>query len=224
MSANGVARALETETMQEPTLDLEERLWLCGRARVAGVDEVGVGPLAGPVLAAACILPVGCRRIEGLRDSKSLSAAQRERLFPEVLGQAIVVGIGAASVREIERSNILAASRLAMRRALSRVTPFDHVLVDGRPIRGWDLGPYTPIVDGDATVYSIACASIVAKVARDRLMTRLATRFPGYGWEHNSGYCTADHRRALRTLGLTPFHRRSFEPVRELCEPTLFPE
>jgi ribonuclease HII len=206
-----------------PDLEIERTLWHNGKRRVAGVDEVGVGPLAGPVLAAACVLPPDCSPLEGVRDSKTLTAAGRERLLRLVLDQVVAVGIGAASVREIEASNILAASRLAMRRALASIGDFDHVLVDGRPIRGWDLGPYTPVVDGDATVYSIACASIVAKVTRDRLMCRLAARYPGYGWDHNSGYATRAHLEALRILGPTPYHRRLFAPVRAICEPGLFP-
>ena len=202
--------------MVEPETLLEQDLWLNGNLRVAGVDEVGLGPLAGPVLAAACILPVGCSPIPGVRDSKTLSPLQRERLFAEILRQAASVGVGAGSVDEIEQMNVLGASRLAMRRALAKVGAFDHVLVDGRPIPGWGLGPYTAIVDGDASVYSIACASIVAKVIRDRLMMKLARRFPGYGWERNAGYPTPDHLRALRALGPTPLHRRCFAPVREL--------
>lgn len=201
--------------MVEPDTSLEQDLWLNGKLRVAGVDEVGLGPLAGPVLAAACVLPAGCRPIPGVRDSKTLSHLQRERLFVEILRQADSVGVGAGSVAEIEQLNVLGASRLAMRRALTKVGSFDHVLVDGRPIPEWGL-PCTAIVDGDASVYSIACASIVAKVVRDRLMVKLARRFPGYGWERNAGYPTRDHLEALRALGPTPFHRLSFSPVREL--------
>ncbi len=205
-----------------PDTSREQDLWIRGRARVAGVDEVGLGPLAGPVLAAACVLPAGCAIIDGVRDSKTLSALQRERLFSQILDHALVVGIGAASVREIEEMNVLAASRLAMRRALARVGSFDHVLVDGRPVAGWDLGPYTPIVDGDASVYSIACASVVAKVIRDRLMASLARLYPGYGWERNAGYATSEHVAALARLGPTPLHRRCFAPVRDLYMRTLF--
>ncbi len=208
--------------MITPGLDIEQRLWQSGRARVAGVDEVGLGPLAGPVVAAACIVPVEAEPIPGVRDSKTLSQLQRERLAAAVVSRSVAVGIGAASVREIEDLNVLAASHLAMRRALSRIAPFDYVLVDGRPIRDWDLGPYMAIVDGDAHVYSIACASIVAKVVRDRLMVRLAGRFPGYGWERNAGYSTREHVSALRALGPTSLHRRCFEPVRAICD-GLFP-
>ncbi len=184
---------------------------------MAGVDEVGVAPTCGPVVAAAVIFRPNCRRIAGARDSKTLSAAQREALAPEIRRRALAVGVGAASVAEIDRLNIYHATHLAMRRAIARLGGHDHVLVDGLPIAGFEaaVGPYDAIVDGDALVYSIACASVVAKVVRDRLMARLATRYPGYGWEHNAGYATAEHRTALRVLGATPFHRRLFAPVRE---------
>ena len=203
--------------MMVPDTFLEQDLWLKGKLRVAGVDEVGLGPLAGPVVAAACILPPGSSPIPGVRDSKTLSHLQRERLFVKILHQSLSVGVGAASVSEIERLNVLRASRLAMRRALARVGALDHVLVDGRPIPEWDSGLHTAIIDGDAMVYSIACASIVAKVVRDRLMAKLSCRFPGYGWQRNAGYSTREHMEALRTLGPTPLHRRGFAPVRELC-------
>ena len=185
--------------------------------RVAGVDEVGVAPTCGPVVAAAVIFRPNCRRIAGARDSKTLSAAQREALAPEIRRRALAVGVGAASVAEIDRLNIYHATHLAMRRAIARLGGHDYVMVDGLPIAGFEaaVGPYDAIVDGDASVYSIACASVVAKVVRDRLMARLAARYPGYGWDHNAGYATAEHRAALRTLGVTPNHRRSFAPVRE---------
>ena len=124
----------------------------------------------------------------------------------------MAVGIGAASVREIDQLNIYHATHLAMRRAIARVGGHEHVLVDGNRISGFEalVGPYSNIVDGDAKVYSIACASVVAKVVRDRMMERLAVRYPGYGWERNQGYATLEHRMAIRRLGLTPFHRRSF--------------
>jgi ribonuclease HII len=124
------------------------------------------------------------------------------------------VGVGAASVAEINKLNIYHASHLAMQRALSRVQPVDHTLIDGNNIRDIDLGPHTCIVDGDALSYAIASASIVAKVTRDRLMHKLAVRHPGYGWEQNVGYATPTHRRALREQGLTPFHRAAFGTVR----------
>ena len=195
-----------------PTLRFERVHWREGRARIAGVDEVGVAPASGPVVAAAVIMRPDCKRIPGVRDSKTLSAAQRERLAAIIRRRAIAVGVGAASVAEIDRLNIYHATHLAMRRAIVRVGERDHVLVDGLRISGFEdeVGPYTAIVDGDARCYSIACASVVAKVVRDRLMTQLAARHPGYGWEHNAGYATPDHRAGMSELGVTPHHRRSF--------------
>jgi len=200
-----------------PTLRFERALWRAGATRVAGVDEVGVAPTSGPVVAAAIVMRPGCHRIPGVRDSKTLSAAQRERLACQIRRRASAVGVGAASVAEIDRLNIYHATHLAMRRAIARLGGHDHVLVDGLRIAGFesDVGPYTAIVDGDALCYTIACASVVAKVVRDRLMTRLAARHPGYGWERNAGYATREHRAAIRELGVTPFHRRSFASVRE---------
>jgi ribonuclease HII len=163
------------------------------------------------------ILRPNCRQISGVRDSKTLSASRREALAPEIRRRAVAVGVGAASVAEVDRLNVYHATHLAMRRAIDRLGGHDHVLVDGLRIAGFEahVGPYDAIVDGDASVYSIACASIVAKVVRDRLMALLAVRYPGYGWEHNAGYATAEHRAALRALGVTPYHRRSFAPIRE---------
>ena len=199
-------------TVIVPTLRQERRLWNEGLTRVVGVDEVGVAPTCGAVVAAAVIMAPGCHRIPGVRDSKSLSMAQRERLAPVIRRRAVAIGVGAASVREIDQLNIYHATHLAMRRAIARVGGHQHVLVDGNRITGFEhqVGPYTNIVDGDAKVYSIACASVVAKVVRDRMMTKLAARYPGYGWERNQGYASREHREAIRRLGLTPFHRRSF--------------
>jgi ribonuclease HII len=195
-----------------PSLRRERLLWNEGLTRVVGVDEVGVAPTCGAVVAAAVIMKPGCHRIPGVRDSKTLSAAQRERLAPIIRRRAVAVGVGAASVREIDQLNIYHATKLAMRRAIARVGAHDHVLIDGNRITGFEahVGPYTAIVDGDAKVYSIACASVVAKVVRDRMMARLAARYPVYGWERNQGYATREHRMAIREHGLTPFHRRSF--------------
>jgi ribonuclease HII len=199
-------------TLIVPNLRRERLLWNEGMSRIVGVDEVGVAPTCGAVVAAAVIMKPGCHRIPGVRDSKTMSAAQRERLAPIIRRRAVAVGVGAASVREIDLLNIYHATKLAMRRAIARVGEYDHVLIDGNRITGFEhqVGPYTAIVDGDAKVYSIACASVVAKVVRDRMMAKLAVRYPGYGWEHNQGYATRDHRDGIRRLGLTPFHRRSF--------------
>jgi ribonuclease HII len=197
-----------------PTLRMERSLWQSGARRVVGVDECGMGSLCSAVVAAACLLPPNCRRIAGVRDSKTLSARQREKLAAEIRRRTIVA-VGAASVAEIDRLNIYHASHLAMRRALRRIGDYDHVLVDGRRIAGFDdVGPHTAVIDGDALCYAIACASVVAKVTRDRLLARLALRHPGYGWERNAGYSTREHLEALRTLGVTPHHRRSFAPAR----------
>lgn len=155
-------------------------------------------------------MPPALRAIAGVDDSKKLSPSERERLAPIIRARAVAVGIGAASVREVERDNILQATIRAMRRAIARLaTPPDVILVDGRPLAslGW---AHEAIVDGDARCYSIACASIVAKVVRDRLMRTLALRYPGYAWERNVGYGTAEHRSAIEKLGLTRHHRPSF--------------
>ena len=195
-----------------PTYRFERELWRQGIVRVVGVDEVGVAPTCGAVVAAAVIMKPHARRIPGVRDSKTLSAQQRDRLAPIIRRRAVAIGLGAASVREIDTINIYHATHLAMRRAIGRLGGHEHVLVDGNRIAGFEaaVGPYSAIVDGDAKCYTIACASVVAKVVRDRMMTLLAARYPGYGWERNQGYATREHRDAIRRLGLTPFHRRSF--------------
>jgi ribonuclease HII len=197
-----------------PTLDRESTFWQTGQLRIAGVDEVGRGCLSGPVVAAAVILPVDCRRISGIDDSKQIPFAKRERLCAAIQRQALAVGVGAASVAEIDRVNILQATYLAMGRALGRIQPVDHALIDGSSLKRWNPGPHTTVIDGDALCYSIACASIVAKVVRDRFMMRLAERFPGYKWETNFGYGTKAHLLGVEKLGITPWHRRSFAPVR----------
>ena len=183
---------------------------------IAGVDEVGRGPLAGPVVACAVIMPPDARAIRGVDDSKALTAIQRSKLAKLIFARALAVGIGAASVREIDRLNIYHASTLAMRRALARlsVAP-DHVLIDGKAIRSLRI-THTAVVHGDARCFSIACASIIAKVTRDRLMHSLARRHPAYRWEHNVGYATQDHIAGLATAGITPHHRRSFMRIRQL--------
>lgn len=201
-----------------PTLRFERPLWNAGATRIAGCDEVGVAPTCGAVVAAAVIMPVNCKRIPGVRDSKTLSAAQRERLAPVIRRRAVAVGVGAASVAEIDFLNIYHATHLAMRRAIARLGGHDHVLVDGLRIADFEreVGPYTAIVDGDALVYSISCASVVAKTVRDRMMGNLAVRYPAYGWERNQGYATREHRDAIRAHGLTPHHRRSFQALQAL--------
>jgi ribonuclease HII len=191
-----------------PDLAHEQRLG----GRVAGVDEVGRGPLAGPVLAAAVILParLPARLAEMIDDSKRLTAARREAALLALLASGAVMALGAASVREIADHNILRAALLAMRRAVGRLgeTP-DHILVDGKMPPGGPW-PCTVLVGGDGISLSIAAASIFAKVTRDRLMVRLAARYPAYGWERNAGYAAAAHRAAIIAAGACPHHRRGF--------------
>ena len=183
---------------------------------LAGVDEVGRGPIAGPVVAAAVIMPPDMRAIRGVDDSKALTPQERQKLVGRIQERAIAWSLGAASVREIERLNIYQASVLAMRRALQRlrVQP-DHVIIDGKAMRTLPI-PHTAIIHGDARCFSIACASIVAKVTRDRLMANLAVRYPAYTWERNVGYTTRAHIRGLDASGITPHHRRSFFRVSQL--------
>ena len=182
---------------------------------IAGIDEVGRGPLAGPVVACAVVMPPDVRAIAGVDDSKRLAASERVRLAARIRERAVSFALGAASAREIDRYNIYHATVLAMRRALSRlrVTP-DHVLVDGRPIRTLGV-PHTAVVGGDARCYSVACASILAKVTRDRVMTALAVRHPEFRWERNVGYATAEHIAGLTAHGPSRHHRRSFVAVRD---------
>lgn len=177
---------------------------------LAGIDEVGRGPLAGPVVACAIVMPAEVRAIPGVDDSKKLAAKERERLALRIRERAVAIGLGAASAREIDRINILNATTLAMQRAiwaLGRVP--DHVVVDGKPVRGLGV-PHTAVVGGDGRCYAVACASIVAKVTRDRLMHALGHRYPEYGWGQNSGYATALHLDAIELHGTTRHHRASF--------------
>ena len=183
---------------------------------LAGVDEVGRGPIAGPVVAAAVIMPPDMRAIRGVDDSKALTAQERQKLVGRIQERALAWALGAASVHEIERYNIYQASVLAMKRALNRlaIKP-DHVIIDGKAMRTLPI-PHTAVVHGDARCFSIACASIVAKVTRDRLMARLAVRYPAYTWERNVGYTTRAHIRGLDSKGITPHHRRTFFRVSQL--------
>ncbi len=185
-----------------------------GAAFVAGVDEVGRGPIAGPVTAAAVRLDPA-RIPEGLRDSKAMTAAARERLSAWLFGNASV-SVAHASVEEIDALNILRASHLAMERAVQGLARVDYALVDGNLLPRGLTCSARALVKGDARCQSIAAASIVAKVARDRIMVDLAQQFPGYGWERNAGYPTKAHLSALLDLGVTPVHRRSFRPVHNI--------
>lgn len=198
-----------------PSFDFEDRLRLSGAQRIAGVDEAGRGPLAGPVVAAAVVLDLAGVP-DGLNDSKVLTAKKRSALLEMILTCADV-GVGLASVAEIDEFNILRASHLAMNRAIAEldVAP-DHVLIDGNLVpRDLTLSA-TAVVKGDSLSLSIAAASIVAKTRRDAIMWDLAQQYPGYGWERNQGYPTKCHKEALRNLGVTPHHRRSFKPVHNM--------
>ncbi len=183
---------------------------------VAGVDEAGRGPLAGPVVSAAVILPARGlpRRLAGsIDDSKALTARRREAMLPKILA-CCGVGVGTASVEEIDRINILQATFLSMRRALAALPDIPAVaLIDGNQVPKGLSCPGRAIIRGDSRSLSIAAASIVAKVTRDRLMAELSETHPGYGWERNAGYGTREHLAALQDLGVSPHHRRSFAPV-----------
>jgi len=197
---------------RHPDLRHERKLWRSGVEVVAGVDEAGVGPMAGPVIAAAVIFAPETF-IKGVHDSKQLAPERREELYGLITARAIAWGIGVAEALEIDRLNIYWATREASLRALAALgcTP-GHVLVDGRGIA--DLAhPQTPIVGGDRKSFCIAAASILAKVTRDRMMCEYDARFPGYGFSQHKGYCTPEHLTALRALGPSPIHRRSFAPV-----------
>lgn len=202
-------------TKPVPDFSFETSAITRGQSLVAGVDEVGRGPLAGPVTAAAVILDPD-NIPEGLNDSKALSAKKREALW-DAIHDAAKVSIAHATVEEIDEHNILRASHLAMERAVAGlpVQP-DHLLIDGNQTpRGLTLSSET-IVKGDARSLSISAASIVAKICRDRIMVDLAQHYPGYGWETNAGYPSKSHRLALQNLGVTPHHRRSFKPVHNI--------
>lgn len=203
--------------MSPPDDSHERSASALGHHHIAGVDEAGRGPLAGPVIAAAVVLDPA-RIPEGLNDSKQLAARARTRLSEAILANC-AVGIGKASVAEIDRLNILRASHLAMIRAIAALPEADFALIDGNMIPDGLAIPARAVIGGDHLSLSIAAASIIAKVTRDRIMVDLAQQHPGYGWEKNAGYPTVQHRRALEELGVTPHHRRSFGPVHKiLCQ------
>lgn len=206
--------------MSRPDFSFEAAALAAGARRVAGVDEVGRGPLAGPVTAAAVVLPGDpAWWPEGLNDSKQVSARRREALAQWVMAECDW-SVAHADVAEIDRLNIHHAAHLAMTRAVAGLrAPPCHLLVDGNRLPAGLAIPAEAVVRGDARCLSIAAASILAKVLRDRIMVDLAQQYPGYGWEANAGYPTAAHRRALLDLGVTPHHRRSFRPVHNiLCK------
>lgn len=195
---------------ERPSFEYEQKLWADGRWRVAGVDEVGRGALAGPVVAAACIFPPYLELPPTLRDSKRLSEAQRLSLAKWIQQHAIAWSLGAASHREIDCYGIVPATTLAIKRALCRLGEVDHILYDGRPLPGFESTWSTAVIRGDARCASIAAASILAKVVRDRVMKQLARYYPQYGWDQNVGYGTERHRWAIARFGLTPMHRLTF--------------
>lgn len=191
---------------------LERAARKLGFLRIAGLDEVGRGPMFGPVVAAAVILPHGFR-LQGLNDSKQLSEKKRLEYDTEIRANAIAWSIAAVDVETIDRINIRQASLLAMRQAVERLalSP-DYLLIDGIDTINWPC-PQQPVVQGDGTSLSIAAASVLAKVHRDRLLVELDAVFPGYGLARHKGYCSAEHMEALARLGPTPLHRKSFAPV-----------
>jgi ribonuclease HII len=191
---------------------LEEAARQRGALRIAGIDEVGRGPLFGPVVAAAVILPRGCR-LQDLNDSKKLSEKKRSRLDLEIRSNAVSWAIAAVDAQTIDRINIRQASLLAMRLAVQQLalSP-DFLLIDGRDLIDWE-GPQQAVIHGDAASLSIAAASVLAKVHRDRLLVALDREFPGYGLASHKGYGSLEHIAALARLGPTPLHRRSFHPV-----------
>ncbi|MEO5340217.1 MAG: ribonuclease HII [Magnetococcus sp. MYC-9] len=207
-------------TAELPGIQLEIEQLRCGARLVCGVDEAGRGPLAGPVVAAAVVLPLHealPEQLGGLNDSKQLSADKRRHYLSIIRVVATGMQVGMATPQEIDALNIRQASLLAMSRAVAGLSlPLDgFVLVDGRDLPAGLPCPGQAVVRGDRLSLSIAAASIVAKETRDGLMRQLADRYPGYGWQHNSGYPTAEHLRALRILGVTDQHRRTFAPVRQ---------
>ncbi|MCA9728406.1 MAG: ribonuclease HII [Candidatus Eisenbacteria bacterium] len=207
--SNSRRRALAEERRMLSLLAWEEEHWTRGVVRIAGVDEVGMGPLAGPVVAAAAILHPH-DRIDGVNDSKQLDAEERTRLAEIIRSRAVAIGIGEASVEEIGRINILQAGLLAMRRALLALSPEPElVLVDARKIDGLPW-PQEARIKADASVHCVACASVVAKVHRDAMMTALDETYPGYGFAQHKGYGTPAHLEALERLGPSPIHRSTF--------------
>jgi len=211
-----------------PTVDEEQKLWDAGLTRIAGVDEVGRGCWAGPVVAAAVVLPEAVLArpdlLTGVDDSKALTAQQREHLAARILELAASWAIGAVPAHVIDTHGILPATRLAMQIALLRLDqPADALLIDAVTLDGWPR-PQQALIKGDARCLSIAAASIVAKVARDRLMIDLGRHIPGYGFEQHKGYGTAVHEQALRARGPSPQHRRSFRPLADFLASGAWPE
>ena len=209
-------KQVDEDLRLEKMLAYEKELYAQGIDLIAGVDEVGRGPLAGPVVAAAVILPKACK-IPGLNDSKKIPKSKHKEIYEAVLQNAIAIGIGVKDNQVIDQVNIYEATKLAMMEAIGQLEPQpQHLLIDAMKL---DLPiPQTSIIKGDANSLSIAAASIVAKVTRDQMMEKFDREYPGYDFAQNAGYGTAKHLAGLDKLGVTPIHRRSFEPIKSMCE------
>ena len=209
-------KQVDEDLRLEKMLAYEKELYAQGIDLIAGVDEVGRGPLAGPVVAAAVILPKGCK-ISGLNDSKKIPKSKHKEIYEAVLQEAIAIGIGVKDNHVIDQVNIYEATKLAMMEAIGQLDPQpQHLLIDAMKL---DLPiSQTSIIKGDANSLSIAAASIVAKVTRDQMMEEFDREYPGYDFTQNAGYGTAKHLAGLDKLGVTPIHRRSFEPIKSMCE------
>ena len=211
-----IQKRLDEDERLEGMLAYEKECYARGMELIAGVDEVGRGPLAGPVVAAAVILPKGCK-IPGLNDSKKIPKSKHKEIYEAVLQNAVAIGIGIKDNQVIDQVNIYEATKLAMMEAIGQLEPQpQHLLIDAMKL---DLPiSQTSIIKGDANSLSIAAASIVAKVTRDQMMEEFDCEYPGYDFTQNAGYGTANHLAGLHKLGVTPIHRRSFEPVKSMCE------
>ena len=211
-----IQKRIDEDERLEGMLAYEKELYTQGIDLIAGVDEVGRGPLAGPVVAAAVILPKACK-IPGLNDSKKIPKYKHKEIYEAVLQNAIAIGIGIKDNHVIDQVNIYEATKLAMMEAIGRLDPQpQHLLIDAMKL---DLPiSQTSIIKGDANSLSIAAASIVAKVTRDQMMEEFDCEYPGYDFTQNAGYGTANHLAGLDQLGVTPIHRRSFEPIKSMCE------
>ena len=211
-----IQKRIDEDERLEGMLAYEKECYARGMELIAGVDEVGRGPLAGPVVAAAVILPKACK-IPGLNDSKKIPKSKHKEIYEAVLQNAIAIGIGIKDNHVIDQVNIYEATKLAMMEAIGQLDPQpQHLLIDAMKL---DLPiSQTSIIKGDANSLSIAAASIVAKVTRDQMMEEFDREYPGYDFAQNAGYGTAKHLAGLDKLGVTPIHRRSFEPVKSICE------
>ena len=211
-----IQKRLDEDERLEGMLAYEKECYARGMELIAGVDEVGRGPLAGPVVAAAVILPKACK-IPGLNDSKKIPKSKHKEIYEAVLQNAIAIGIGIKDNQVIDQVNIYEATKLAMMEAIGQLEPQpQHLLIDAMRL---DLPiSQTSIIKGDANSLSIAAASIVAKVTRDQMMEEFDREYPGYDFAQNAGYGTSNHLAGLDQLGVTPIHRRSFEPVKSMCE------